>query len=62
MDRVCHRRAARVLIIAVVLLAFGVLLVPTPADALGCSALANGMFSSKHHALYWAMRYYNAGC
>ena len=34
----------------------------TLAEALSCSALANAMFSSKHRAVYWAKRYYAAGC
>jgi hypothetical protein len=62
MMRTHHGRTLKVLIIAAVLLAFGVLLVPAPADALSCDGLANAMFSSKHHAVYWAKRYYAAGC
>lgn len=34
----------------------------TIAEALSCSVLAHAMFTSKHRALYWAKRYYAAGC
>jgi hypothetical protein len=37
-------------------------LVATPAHALSCHTLANAMFTSRHHAVYWAHRYYAAGC
>jgi hypothetical protein len=34
----------------------------TVVEALSCSALANAMFSSRHRTVYWAKRYYAAGC
>ena len=34
---------------------------PPPAQALSCAELADHMFSSKH-PVYWAKRYYKAGC
>jgi hypothetical protein len=40
----------------------GILFAARAAEALGCGGLAKAMFSSKHHALYWAKRYYRAGC
>jgi hypothetical protein len=45
---------------AIALIAF--LSIGTTIEALSCSALANAMFSSKHRAVYWAKRYYAAGC
>ena len=34
----------------------------TVVEALSCYQLADRMFSSKHNPVYWAKRYYAAGC
>src|SRR3981189_3534661 len=39
-----------------------VLAIATVTDALSCGDLANHMFTSRTRAVYWAKRYFKAGC
>lgn len=59
------RKRAKLVVSAVILgvLAVGVPIVTAEsASAMSCAGLADRMFSSHHHAVYWAKRYYMAGC